>query len=246
MALIFRNVKGSALTYTEMDENLRLLYSASVYNATGSGVPVSSSYSSTASYYGGSVISSSYASTASYVINSISSSYVQIAQTASYVSTAQTASYVLTSSYSRTASYVQNAITASYIQTAQTASYVLQSVSSSYSSRSAYSLPRTTSIVSNATPTINTDTTDTVDITALATAITSMTTNLSGSPVNFQRLMFRIKDNGGAQSITWGAAFIAMGVDLPTTTVAGKILVVGFIYDSTTGRWGCIASNQEV
>jgi len=36
-----------------------------------------------------------------------------------------------------------------------------------------------------------------------------MTTNLSGTPTNFQSLIIRIKDNGTARAITWGASFEA-------------------------------------
>jgi hypothetical protein len=78
---------------------------------------------------------------------------------------------------------------------------------------------RITTITSHATPTINTDDCDCVTITAQAEAITSMTTNLSGTPTNFQKLLFRIKDDGTARAITWGASFEAKGVALPTTTV---------------------------
>lgn len=106
--------------------------------------------------------------------------------------------------------------------------------------------PRVTTITSSATPTINTDDCDAVTITALATAITSFTTNLSGTPVNFQKLTIRIKDNGTARSITWGASFEAKGVSLPTTTVISKVLTVGFIYDSVTAKWGCVAVAQEI
>ena len=102
---------------------------------------------------------------------------------------------------------------------------------------------RVTTITSNATPTVNTDNCDCVDITALAAAITSMTTNLSGTPTNFQSLIFRIKDNGTARAITWGASFSANGVALPTTTVISKLLTVGFIWNGST--WGCVASAQE-
>lgn len=105
--------------------------------------------------------------------------------------------------------------------------------------------PRVTTITSHATPTINTDNCDAVTITAQAEAITSMTTNLSGTPTNFQKLMVRIKDNGTARAITWGASFEAKGVALPTTTVISKVLTVGFIYDSVTSKWGCVASAQE-
>jgi len=102
---------------------------------------------------------------------------------------------------------------------------------------------RVTSLTSSATPTINTDDCDCVDITALAAAITSMTTNLSGTPTNFQSLIYRIKDNGTARAITWGASFAANGVALPTTTVISKLLTVGFIWNGST--WGCVASAQE-
>lgn len=105
--------------------------------------------------------------------------------------------------------------------------------------------PRITTIVSSATPTINTDNCDCVTITALAAAITSMTSSLSGTPVNFDKLVIRIKDNGTARAITWGASFEAKGIPLPTTTVLSKVLTVGFIYDTVTSKWGCVASAQE-
>jgi len=76
-----------------------------------------------------------------------------------------------------------------------------------------------------------------VTITALAEAITSMTTNLSGTPSNFDSLVIRIKDNGTARAITWGTSFEAKGVALPTTTVLSKVLTVGFIYDTVTSKW---------
>jgi hypothetical protein len=104
---------------------------------------------------------------------------------------------------------------------------------------------RVTTITSSATPTINTDDCDAVTITALATAITSLTTNLSGTPTDFQKLIIRIKDNGTARAITWGASFVAKGVALPTTTVISKLLTVGFIYDTVAASWGCVASAQE-
>lgn len=104
---------------------------------------------------------------------------------------------------------------------------------------------RITTITSSATPTINTDNCDCVTITAIATDITSMTTNLSGTPNNFDTLVFRIKDDGTARAITWGASFAAYGVALPTTTVISKVLTVGFIWDSVASKWGCVASAQE-
>lgn len=105
--------------------------------------------------------------------------------------------------------------------------------------------PRTTTETSSATPTINTDNTDIHTITALATAITSMTTNLSGTPVNGQKLIIRIKDDGTARAITWGASFASRGATLPTTTVLGKYHYVGFIYNSTASVWDCVAAIVE-
>jgi hypothetical protein len=105
--------------------------------------------------------------------------------------------------------------------------------------------PRVTTIASAAEPTINTDNCDAVSITALATAITSMTTNLTGTPNNFDELIFRIKDDGTARAITWGASFEAKGVALPTTTVISKVLTVAFIYDSVTSKWGCVGAVSE-
>jgi len=105
--------------------------------------------------------------------------------------------------------------------------------------------PRVLTIPSAATPSINTDNYSEVDITALAVNITSMTTNLTGTPVNYQKLIIRIKDNGVARAIAWGASFQAVGAGLPTATVAGKRLLIGLMYDSTPAKWGCVAANLE-
>lgn len=104
---------------------------------------------------------------------------------------------------------------------------------------------RVCTITTSALPTVNTDSYDVVTITALGEAITSMTTNLSGTPTNFQTLVFRILDDGTARAITWGASFQAMGVALPTTTTLGKVLTVGFLYDTVDAKWGCVASITE-
>jgi hypothetical protein len=105
--------------------------------------------------------------------------------------------------------------------------------------------PRITTITSSATPAINTDDCDMVTITALAAAITSMTSSLTGTPNNGEMLMIRIKDNGTARAITWGASFVAMGASLPTTTVLSKILHVLFVWDSVLSKWGCLSTATE-
>lgn len=105
--------------------------------------------------------------------------------------------------------------------------------------------PRTTTEASSATPTINSNNTDTHTITALATEITSMTTNLSGTPVNGQKLIIRILDNGTARAIAWGARFASRGATLPVTTVISKYLYIGLIYNSTASVWDCVAVVNE-
>jgi len=105
---------------------------------------------------------------------------------------------------------------------------------------------RITSITSSATPSVNTDGTDCVTITAQAAAITSMTTNLTGTPNNFDQLEFRIKDDGTARAITWGASFVAGAQALPTTTTASKTLRTWFEYDSVVAKWVCISSGSDL
>ena len=104
---------------------------------------------------------------------------------------------------------------------------------------------RSGTVTSSATPTINTDNVDIFTITALAVAITSMTTNLSGTPTLGQTLIIRILDNATARAITWGASFASRGATLPTTTVLSKYLYVGFIWNTVTSTWDCIATAQE-
>lgn len=105
--------------------------------------------------------------------------------------------------------------------------------------------PRVNTVASSATPTINTDTTDIFTITALAAAITSFTTNLSGNPTTGQKLEIRILDNGTARAITWGASFATRGVTLPTTTVISKYLRVLLEWNEVASVWDCIGVCQE-
>ena len=104
--------------------------------------------------------------------------------------------------------------------------------------------PRIGTTSSSATPSIDIGLYDQFNITALAAAITSMTSGLSGTPTDGQKLLIRIKDNGTARAITWGASFVSSGVaTLPTTTVISKTHLVGLIYDSTAAKWVCVAAD---
>jgi len=99
--------------------------------------------------------------------------------------------------------------------------------------------PRVLTITSSATPTIDVSLYDIVNITALATNITSMTSGLSGVNGNFKSLIINIKDNGVARTITWGSKFSSFFASLPTTTIIGKNLAVGFRYNASTGIYNC-------
>jgi hypothetical protein len=125
-------------------------------------------------------------------------------------------------------------------------SVVIPTISSTNTLTNKRITPRVGTTASSATPTINTDNVDAYSITALAADITSMTTNLSGTPTDFQKLTIRIKDDGTARAIAWGASFEAKGVALPTTTVVSKVMTCGFIYDTVTSKWGLVALAQEV
>ena len=86
------------------------------------------------------------------------------------------------------------------------------------------------------------DTTDVFNAFGLTGAITVATP--SGTPVDGQRLMLRFEDNGTGRGITWttsSGAFRAVGVTLPTTTVASKVTYVGCVYNSTDIFWDAIA-----
>ena len=100
---------------------------------------------------------------------------------------------------------------------------------------------RTGTTTSHATPTINTDNVDMYLITAQTEAITSMTTNLSGTPTQGQTLWIAITGTA-ARAITWGASFEASTVALPTTTVTTARLDVGFVWNTVTSKWRCVAA----
>ena len=68
-----------------------------------------------------------------------------------------------------------------------------------------------------------------------------MTTNLSGSPNSFDKLILGFTDNGTARAITWGTGFEASTVALPLTTVVSTLLLVGLLYNPTTSKYRCVA-----
>lgn len=67
----------------------------------------------------------------------------------------------------------------------------------------------------------------------------------SGTPVDGQKLVLRIKDNGTARALTFNSIYRAMGTPIPTTTILSKTLYLGFIYNSADSKWDLVAAAQE-
>ena len=86
---------------------------------------------------------------------------------------------------------------------------VIPSISSTNTLTNKRMTARIATFVSDATPDVNSDSYDAVTITAQAAAITDV--NVTGTPTNFQKLLFRILDDGTGRAITWGSDFQAMG-----------------------------------
>lgn len=96
------------------------------------------------------------------------------------------------------------------------------------------------------TLTPNGDTTDLFVAEGLTGAITLAVP--SGTPVNGQKLLIRLKDNGTARGITWttsSGGYRAIGITLPTTTVLSKTTYVGCVYNSAGLFWDAVATVTE-
>lgn len=104
--------------------------------------------------------------------------------------------------------------------------------------------PRFTSTTSASTLSPDISAKDMYMFTALAAALTINAP--TGTPVDGDKLIFRIKDNGTAQTLTWNAIYRTVGVGtLPTTTTAGKIVYFGCIYNSAETLWDVVALSQQ-
>jgi hypothetical protein len=103
--------------------------------------------------------------------------------------------------------------------------------------------PRVSSTTSTATLTVNAGTTDVAVITAQAASLSIAAP--TGSPVDGQRLVLRIKDNATSRALSWNAIFRAVGVTLPTSTTVSKTLYVGMLYNSADTKWDVLAVGLE-
>jgi len=72
-----------------------------------------------------------------------------------------------------------------------------------------------------------------------------------GSPVDGQRMVFRIKDDSNSiRNLTWTTTgtncYRVIGITLPTQTVLNKTMYVGFVYNTQSSTWDAIAYTIEV
>lgn len=107
-------------------------------------------------------------------------------------------------------------------------------------------LPVNTELTSSATPTpaVGTAGADIrYHITALAVGATFGAP--TGTPVDGQRLLIRIEDNGTARTLAWNAIYEVVGTILPVTTTISKKLYIGCVYNSADTKWDVVSVGEE-
>lgn len=102
--------------------------------------------------------------------------------------------------------------------------------------------------LASSTTTISSATTITPN--AQAYIVTALAANatiapVSGTPYTAQPLVLRIKDNGNAFTLTWDAIYRGIGVTLPTTTVANKVLYVAGRYNLEDAKWDILGIARQ-
>ena len=101
-----------------------------------------------------------------------------------------------------------------------------------------------TTVVSSATPTPTGETKyNELYITALAEDPTFAPP--SGTPVNGNKLLMRIEDDGTSRTLTFNAIYQAMGTDLPTATTISKVLYLLFLYSSADSKWDLLSLAEQ-
>lgn len=102
--------------------------------------------------------------------------------------------------------------------------------------------PNVQTVVSAATVT-PTFANDLVKVTAQGVALALA--NPSGTAIPGHGIVIRLKDNGTARAITYGTKYRALGITLPTTTVASKTTYLGMIYNSDDDMWDVVATGTQ-
>ena len=165
--------------------------------------------------------------------------FASVSYVASQLSSYATLTYVA----SQLSSYATLTYVASQLSSYATLTYVASQLSSYASSAITFTNKRNTrrviQVASTATPSVNTDNCDIFQIRGLAVAITGFT--MTGTPNEGDALLIEITGTA-ARAITWGSAFEASTVALPTTTVSTNKLTASFLYNGVTSKWRCIGA----
>jgi len=103
--------------------------------------------------------------------------------------------------------------------------------------------PRVTTAATASSLTPSIATADVYAYTALASGLTINAP--TGTPLDGDKLIFRLLDNGTARALTWDATYTVIGTVLPTTTVISKTTYVGCIYNANNTRWDVIAVTTQ-
>jgi hypothetical protein len=103
--------------------------------------------------------------------------------------------------------------------------------------------PRVTSAASASSLTPDISAADQYCYTALAANLTINAP--TGTPVDGDKLIFRLLDNGTTRTLTWNATYTVIGVTLPTATTANKTVYVGCVYNANNTRWDVIAVTTQ-
>ena len=103
--------------------------------------------------------------------------------------------------------------------------------------------PRVVSATTASTLTPDVSAADQYAYTALASGLTINAP--TGTPVDGDKLIFRLLDNGTTRALTWNATYTIIGTTLPTATTASKMTYVGCIYNAANTRWDVVAVTTQ-
>jgi len=110
-----------------------------------------------------------------------------------------------------------------------------------------FSIAPTVQEVSSAATVTPTSSDGLVIVSALAEGLTIL--DPTGTWLQGQDLLIRIKDNGTSRSIGYGTTFSSyrpIGVVLPTFTTANKTTYLGIVYNDTDSKWDVIGVSTEI
>lgn len=104
--------------------------------------------------------------------------------------------------------------------------------------------PRISTVASVATLTPDIASFDQFNLTAQAEPLVVAVP--TGSPLDGNRIIFRLLDNGTSRALTWNEIYVPVGVSLPANTVINKTTYVGCIYNASVPRWDVVAVATQI